>query len=356
MQSAIIQGLFGINTTEPFNCPGICHWTGSYISLGFKAECRNVTQETLQAATCEGDVDSLQKCNMTTPGGIDLATRAYYTDLATAYYMNTSSLLMGRSATNLPDTFPEITRFAIYRSTPDYNFRIHDINITDCSLSITAYEYTNAKSNGSDFSFANRREVDFGVKDPWMLDDYKAGTDMMYRSMYTNESRSGDIHIPALGLNYASLAALENIFKSTTIVSEWVEGNFANTNLGVAAALSGDVDIGDRFNKMATAMTIYLRYGPNTQTAHGEIDQSEPFVSIRWGYFVVPIVTEGFAILFAVLSILSNRQSRRVPLWKSSTLAVLACQHEERLGLLQATGKDIITIKDEAEKAEVRLQ
>jgi hypothetical protein len=231
---------------------------------------------------------------------------------------------------------------------------MHDINITDCSLSITAYEYTGAKADGSNFSFASRREVNFGVKDPWTL-GIEAGGVMLTGSMYTNELRSGDIHIPALGTNYVSLAALENFFKSTTIVSEWVEGNFANTNLGVSAALSGDVEIGDRFDKMATAMTDYLRYGPNTQSAHGEVIQSEPFVSIRWGYFVVPIVTEGFAILFAILSIFSNRQSRRVPLWKSSTLAVLACRHEERLALLQTTGKDIETIKNEAEQAEVRL-
>lgn len=354
MQSAIIQGLYGINTTEPFKCPGICRWTGSYISLGFKAECRNVTQETLQAATCEGDVDTMQKCNMTTPGGIDLATRAYNTDLATAYYMNTSSLLMDPSTPELPDTFPEITRFAIYRSTPDSNFRMHDINITDCSLSITAYEYTGAKANGSDFSFESRREVNFGVKDPWTL-GIEAGKATLSLSMYTNESRDGNTYIPALGMNYASLAALENFFKSTTIISEWVEGNFANTNLGVYAALSGDVKIGDRFDKMATFMTDYLRYGPNAQSAQGEIIQSEPFVFIRWGYFVVPILTEWFAILFAILSIFSNRQSRRVPLWKSSTLAVLTCQHEERLALLQTTGKDIETIKNEAEQAEVRL-
>jgi hypothetical protein len=106
---------------------------------------------------------------------------------------------------------------------------------------------------------------------------------------------------------------------------------------------------------MATAMTNYLRYGPNTQSAYGEIVQSEPFVSIRWGYFVVPIVTEGFAILFAVLSIFSNRPSRRVPLWKTSTLAVLACQHEERLELLQTTDKDIKEIEDEAERVKVTL-
>lgn len=355
MQSAIFQGLYGVNRTEPFICPGRCRWTESYISLGFKAQCRNVTEETLQAATCSGGEYGLQRCNMTTPGGVNVATRYWATDLATAYYMNASSLLIiNPSKPGLPETFPEISRFAIYRSTPDGNFIMRDINITDCSLFLTAYEYTGAQANGSDFSFASRREVDFGMKNPWgITSNISKG---LFQHVYTNESTSGDIHIPALRISYASLSALVNFFQSTTMATEWVEGNFANTNLGVAATLSGDVDLGDRFNKMATAMTDYLRYGPNTQPANGETLQREPFVFIRWGYFVVPIVTEGFAILFAILSIFSNRQSRRVPLWKSSTLAVLACQHEERLGLLHTKGKDINEIQDDAKKAEVVLQ
>lgn len=151
MQSAIIQGLYGISPSETFNCPGACRWTGSYISLGFKTECRNVTQKTLQAATYEGDEYSLRQCNMTTPGGVGLATRALFTDFATAYHMNASSMPLVADelpAFELPDTFPEITRFAFYRSTPDTSFQMHDINITECSLSIVAYEYTGAKANG----------------------------------------------------------------------------------------------------------------------------------------------------------------------------------------------------------------
>jgi hypothetical protein len=129
-----------------------------------------------------------------------------------------------------------------------------------------------------------------------------------------------------------------------------------NEGFGVAAGLSGETNITDRFDKMATAMMSYLRYASDSQTAEGELIESVPFVSIRWGYFVVPIVTEGFAILFAILSIINNRKSRNVPLWKSSTLAVLECRHEERLGLLQTTGKDINQIDADAQKAQVRLQ
>ncbi|PLB41687.1 DUF3176 domain-containing protein [Aspergillus candidus] len=352
MVSAIFQGLYGINVTEPFICPGACRWKESYISLGFKAKCRDATQETLQSAKCGKDV-SPRQCNMTTPGGLHVRTRGVATDSATTYYMNASSLLSTRTNSELPDTFPEITRFAIYRSTADQNFRVYDVNITDCSLYITAYEYSDAKANGSDF-FIAKREIDFGVQNPWSFSN--ESRENYFDNMSTKRSKSGNIHIPALEISYTTLSAVEVFFESTSMASDWIAGNFINENIGVSAALYGDVDIGDRFDRMATAMTDHLRYGPNKKTAPGEVVHREPFVSIRWEYFVVPIFIEGLAILFAILSVFSNRQSRRVPLWKSSALAVLACQYEEQLGLLKTTGKDTNEIEADAEKAQAQLQ
>lgn len=174
---------------------------------------------------------------------------------------------------------------------------------------------------------------------------------------YTNKLTRDNIHIPALGMSYASLSALQSFFQSSTIVAEWVAGAHSNTNLGVAAAaLSGDVDIADRFTKMTTAMTTYLRYGPNSQAAYREVIQSESYISVRWGYFVIPISTEGFAILFAISRIFRNRRSCNVPLWKSSALAVLLYQHHQQLGILESTGKDIHEIHNETEEIKVRLQ
>ncbi|GFP58293.1 hypothetical protein TASIC1_0010010400 [Trichoderma asperellum] len=336
MQNAIYQGLYGVKMTEPFNCPG----------------------QTLQTAACALDSQHvMRQCNMTTPGGVMVKSHHVDTDSGTTYYMNTSSLLYqpqsGGSYTP-KQTFPEITRFGIYRSTVDYNFNMQNINITECSLYITAYQYTDAKANGSDFSFASKREIDFGVKNPWHT--APVNSSISFQRIVTNETTRGDIQIPALEIDFPNLQTLATFLSSPSIVSEFVEGDFVNTNLGVAAALYGDVNLNDRFDGMATAMTNYLRYGPNTQLALGEVIQSEPFVSIRWGYFAVPIATEALAIIFAILSIVSSRRSRGVPLWKSSTLAVLACQHNEQLELLQTSGKGINEIQAEAKKSKVQLQ
>ncbi|KAF4201651.1 hypothetical protein CNMCM8927_001294 [Aspergillus lentulus] len=175
-------------------------------------------------------------------------------------------------------------------------------------------------ANGSDFSFGKVREVDF-VANPWKR-----------------------------------TPPLEDFLVSSTIVTQWVEGNFEKKNLGLAAALFGDVNIDERFKKMAGSMTDYLRYGPNAEAAHGERIESQPFGSIRSPYFIPPLATERMAILFAVLTIFSNRKDRHVPVWKTSTLAVLACQHEKRLGLLQSTFTDIKLLQDSTGRTEVRLQ
>ncbi|KAM0474800.1 hypothetical protein ACHAPX_007321 [Trichoderma viride] len=271
--------------------------------------------------------------------------------------MNASSLLdVDNIVSGLPDTFPEIMRFAILRSTPDPNVALQDVNITECSLHLTAYQYTDAKANGSDFSFASRQEVDFGAKNPWFSKDRHLGGPFSWYSLATNETEMGDIHVPALGIDVPNLQTLEAFLMSSSVVSEFNDGLISQANPGVAAALTGDVDLNARFDGMATAMTNYIRYGPNTQMAYGEFILSETFVSIRWGYFAVPIAIEALAIVFAILSIFKNRRSRNVPLWKSSTLAVLAYQHSEQLELLQTTGKGIDEIQDEAETFKVQLQ
>jgi hypothetical protein len=353
MQSAVLQGLYGNSNPAIFSCPGVCRWTGSYISLGFKSQCKNVTQETLQSATCHKISDGfITQCNMTTPGGLGISTLFVDTDLNTNYFMNASSMLIsGDPHKDLPDTFPEIARFAIYRSTSnDLNFHPVNINITECSLSLAAYEYIDGRGNGSEFSFGKTRVVDFGSTNPWKR-LYNPG---QWGSVYTNESKTDNI--PAFEILYPSLAALCNFLESEMIVSEFVEGNFENKNLGLAAALSGDVDLNERFEKMATSMTDYLRHRQEAETAHGDRIVSETFVSIRWLYFIPPIVTELVAILFAVLTIFSNRKSRHVPLWKTSVLAVLACQWKKQEGILQSAVKDIKEFQESARNTEVQLQ
>jgi hypothetical protein len=139
MQFAIIKGLYGIDTPATFSCPSSCRWDGSYVSLGFKSACKNVKQDTLRSAACDG-TEHRNRCNMTTPNGVNIITHRIHTDAATSYVMNTTSTLEPSAEEKLL----EIARFGIYRSSPDGNFRQQNVSITQCSLYLTAYEYANA--------------------------------------------------------------------------------------------------------------------------------------------------------------------------------------------------------------------
>ncbi|KAF4822629.1 hypothetical protein CGCSCA5_v002585 [Colletotrichum siamense] len=259
------------------------------------------------------------------------------------------SLLTDPRMFGKPETFPEFVRFALYRATPDYNFKPLNENITECSLSFAAYNYTDAQSNGTTFAFQNSQKVDLGGKELW-----GSNGNSYSDQLFTNESTAHNL--PRFIISWADFIALQNFFDSGFIATEWVDGNYENKELGVSAALAGDIDIEKRFEQMAVSMTDYLRSGPNMQLALGEKIDNVPFVSIRWWFFAGPAAIEAFALLFAVLTIFSNRKNSRVPLWKSSALAVLACEHEKKSELLRTTAKDIKEMEKTAETSFVKLE
>lgn len=345
MQSAIVQGLYDINVPAQFSCPGACRWTGTYVTLGFKTECRNVTEATLSTETCDDESYPIT-CNMTTPAGLELTTHRVPTASGTSYRMAVSPTIDNTFPSALPDDFPLIARFAVYRSTADENYEPTNPNITDCSLSLAAYEYTDARANGSDFQFGKTREIE---TKGWK---WQPGTSRGL--FYTNSSEADGL--PALETTWHEIKAVQNFFTSETFATEWIEGSNDNKNPGLSAALTGDVKLPERFAAMATSMTNYVRTGPNMEVARGEYLEAVPFVVIRWYWFIGPAVIEVAVLVFLVLTIFHNRKSREIPVWKSSALAVLACQHDENSGTIQTRMKNIDELRREDGKKKARLE
>ncbi|KAM6518621.1 hypothetical protein FSOLCH5_007384 [Fusarium solani] len=344
MQAAILQGLYDISTFARFSCSGSCAWNQSVVSLGFKSQCKNVTQETLDTESCNGSRQSQFNCSMTTPGGLGITTHNFHTDYATTFYLNATAVVKDEFDTG-PGNNSEFARLVVFRATSDHNFATFNANVTECSLSLAAYEYSGAKSNGTTFNFDKTEEIDLG-KNPWKLDNSSV--------FAINESKADGI--PRLEISKPDLRALQNFFESSTIVTEWVEGSRGNENIAVSPALGGTANVTRLMDKMATSMTDYLRSGPNSQTATGQRVEVVTYVTIRWLWFIGPAAIELAALLFALLTIASNRKSRKVPLWKSSALAVLACRYESGEGLIRSKVKDIKKIESMAEETSVRLE
>ncbi|OWT42861.1 hypothetical protein VFPPC_17946 [Pochonia chlamydosporia 170] len=103
-------------------------------------------------------------------------------------------------------------------------------------------------------------------------------------------------------------------------------------------------------------MTDYLRSGPNAILAHGTSWKSVPFVSIGWLYLVGPIAIELAALLFAVMTINTNRSSQNKPVWKASLLLLLFCQFYQSSGKILAKYKDAARVEDLANKCHAHLE
>ncbi|ETS85801.1 hypothetical protein PFICI_03826 [Pestalotiopsis fici W106-1] len=332
MEAAILQGVYNITTPSVFSCPGTCSWNSSYISIGFKSVCENVTTTTLKTKTCVFDNDgSVTICNMTTPKGIGLSLTSQDTNYATILQLNDTLPPM--------DMIPDIVNIAVYRSSIKPNGNITqgwNENITECTLSMAAYNYSGAYAQGNTFSFASIDEVKIASDLwNWQFNEWHdvADNDLEIGQIWTNGSEAG---VPRLVLGYGDFTSLRAYFQSDMILTEWRDGGgWPNTNYGISPALIGDVNLPGLFEKMAESMTDYLRSGPNHQLANGTSIESVVFVSIRWPWMIGPACVELAAAVFALLTIFRSKKYQQVPLWKSSITAVLDYHHDKELALLR---------------------
>ncbi|KAJ4268979.1 hypothetical protein NW762_003050 [Fusarium torreyae] len=130
--------------------------------------------------------------------------------------------------------------------------------------------------------------------------------------------------------------------------SEYVYGNYDGKNPGLSAALAGGVDLQGAFDSMATR--------PNMQLATGFRVETEIFVLIRWWWLIGPGLLELAALIFAVCTIVGNTRKRKVPLWKSSALVLLACRHDADAGQIQGEFKDVKDLKKVAKVSKAQLE
>ncbi|RTE81353.1 hypothetical protein BHE90_004143 [Fusarium euwallaceae] len=354
MQSAILRGLYKFNSQPEFACGGSCHWNGSYFSLGFKSVCTNVTAYTLKHQNCSRLYPRGPRlCNLTTPAGVVLSTWFKPSEGHTTFQINTTKA--GPSfGPNIGSQNVEVAKLAVYRATAEVpGFSGSNINVTDCTLQPAAYEYSNARANGSTFSFQSIREFDLSEGDNGECDAVgeESGSCWKWQVM-SNGSKIENS--PTLRISFLDMIALRQIFHSAEFKSRWDEGYSDNPNPGFNSVLGGDVDLSQAFQNMAMSMTDYIRDGPNGMLARGDRVESRIFVSIRWHWLIGPILIQLAGLFLTVLTIVGNR--RNVPLWKSSALAVLACQHDEKDSLIRANVRDMKEIVKAAENSKVRLE
>ncbi|KAF5574330.1 hypothetical protein FPCIR_13643 [Fusarium pseudocircinatum] len=286
--------------------------------------------------------------NMTTgaqSGNITLTTQHVLTDSQTTFRINATRTHLD-NPNNITTSLDDIVRIAVWRSGYDTSFNATDINITECTVGFTAYEYPRAEANGSTFSFGKISEIDIRRAN-WSWDD------PLHRTHLVSNKTS---KLPPFRISIIDISALQAFFESTTFQSEFVSGSAKNDNPGLSAALDGDTNLTRAFDIMALGMTDYLRSGPNEKLAKGVRRESQIFVFIRWYWLIGPAVLELAALVFAVFTIVGTARKHEVPLWKSSALVLLNCRHEMSSGIIRGEFQDVKELEEMAKASEARLE
>ncbi|KAL3595631.1 hypothetical protein FPOAC2_09981 [Fusarium poae] len=358
MQSAILQGLYDLKSMPIFNCDGACKWTDTYISLGFKSTCENVTISTLRTRKCiRSSYEPVicecrpEVCNYTTPGNVVLTTRSSTMD-ATTFRINAtrteSDGIIGPDG--IARSFGGIARIAVYKSGyGDTDFNATGINITECTIGFTAYEYKGARANGSTFSFGDVNEIDIQGVDWALKSNGPAHTTFM-------SNKSTILNLPSFNISNNDFQALQEFFETTTFQSEFVSGNYRNKRPGLSAALGGGIDVESAFDNMARSMTDYIRSGPNSKRAVGVGIESRIFVCIDWPWLIGPVILELVALIFAVCTIVATARKHEVPLWKSSALVLLSIQYDKNAGTIHGEFQGVKELEKMAKSSKARLE
>ncbi|KAL2125329.1 hypothetical protein VTJ04DRAFT_1694 [Mycothermus thermophilus] len=363
MQGAIYKGLFNLGTTPVFDCPSVCEWPGSYVSLGFTATCADVTNATLDAhgnATGVwndnpwyigfndfglekvGWIDP-NEMNLTTPGGVQLSGMYEKGNWRIAVSLGAIPLLNttegrgfvwyqtvdGESNQIVNITKPlmgtAIVRVAALRTNvPGYVISnpYTDMEIVECDIHLAAYRYTDAVASGGKLSFGRKETVPLQPGNVTLFfptDDYNSP---WYDAEFVQEG------LPRLGVRTYDLAAIELLLTSDRFVGNIYDGS------AHAPAPSG---LGSAFRKgnlttpiyaMVDSMTDQLRSNfSNPATVTGRIVDSVLFITVRWPWIALPLVGTVMSSVFFILVIgWIYRHREDVPPWKSKITPMLMHQ------------------------------
>ncbi|CEI70739.1 hypothetical protein FVEN_g778 [Fusarium venenatum] len=286
-------------------------------------------------------------CNVTTPGNIKLTTHHSPTTLQTIFRSNATRITSG----DLTKSLGDLVRIAVYKSRYDeVSFNTTGINITECSIGFTAYEYKGAEANGSVFMFGDLSEIHIEGVD-WAWEPVPSGE----ARQHIVSNRSTTPELPSFRISGPDIWALWEFFESIIFQGEYMSGGYKSINSGLNAALGGDADVENAFKNMAQSMTDYIRSGPSSKRAVGDGIEFRNFGSINWPWLIGPAILELAALIFAVCTIMATTRKHEVPLWKSSALVLLNAEYDKNAGTINGEFEGVKELEKMAKSSKARL-
>jgi len=349
MQGAIMRGLFSLPDPVAHTCPGSCSWHNrEYVSLGFSSQCQNVTQITTATAQCV-KISSGQNCTFTTPGNIKLQAFIIATDAQTVVHVAAATdLWRSSSGAVSPKDFVRFGILRIPNGTFNENGTITTIwgqEFMECSISLTAFKYSNITVNGTSISPADGVEVPLTQLSQPPQDKY----------YIFNETGLPSFTVSSLDWFAISQFFISNQFSGSIVIGDEL---MIPDMSGIATLpLFKSPDIRGTFANMSRAMTLQLRTSaPGSQVGFGETNKVVSIVRVSWVYMILPLGVLAASAVLLVATVAANRRSRGVPLWKYSPIPLLYHTIREQDGVITSSYQSPVGLDRQARTLRARLE
>lgn len=337
MQGAIYRGMHGIPSSSAFDCPSKCGWNASYITLGIRSRCNDVTASAFAGAKLSTNITNTDEpvsgiVRLPTPGGLAVNYDVSYTSYHTAVDVVAEQI------------FPEFTTGVDQQMTPKAGFdpdfaiigvmRLKDkekeikafelsadnAEVFECRLGFAAYEYSGIQADGNNLTIGRT-----------VVHDLDPGS----YAKEGNRSDRGDTitfrtpGLPSFKVAVHDFAALGQFLNSSAFSGSTFDGEsgppgnqFGVPTQGLGLTLL-DADVARTLAGTAQSMTHQLLagYPAGVRAARGRVAVAVPFVRVRWWpWLAAPLAVDAAAVLLLLATIWA---ARRETLWKSSAVAVL---------------------------------
>ena len=323
MQGAVFRGLYNLGSPAVFNCTSKCQWNSTYYSLGFASTCADVTEATIRlhpnASATWSSTSVLREDDMvlTTPGGVRLPAPFSHTSWQTVVSVNATSLANDTSifvnGTWVPPLMrPEIVRIGVFRvpvDTINYYFTPANMTIFECDIALAAWGYSNLSSSGQNLTISSRESIRL---------DPGAVSQNVTVAGHVTFNQSG---LPLLRVSGSDIAALQLLFSSARFSGRIYDGLNGFPDQGTGDTFRSG-NISQTMSAMVDSMTNQLRSTYNI-TAYGQSLNPVVFIEVQWAWITLPLIVQLISIAFTVTLVIQSARTAGLPLWKSSTVALL---------------------------------
>lgn len=277
-----------------------------------------MTSETLATKRCVRDSDNttvpdtdgfIHSCRLHTPSNIEFFTQfvgtAFHTSVAVSSIKNDTRF------TDEPPVLFQIARYTMKRNEKNDSI-IEAESVEECTLTPAAYTYTGVTAKGN--------EINMGVP--------KLTTDLRPRILRE--------FIQARRFAYTAPDIPEMIVaeEDLKVVTSFLDAQFFNRSIQTGTHSDLDLAISAVFavrssnlstvlERVVSRMTDRVANAADNQVALGNTLENVVFVKVVYYWLVLPLLISVATLLLMVFTMWQSRASKRVALWKASSLALL---------------------------------